>query len=206
MRWSIFRVFGFISLSILIFTPFLYSKEEQSTTYKCNRIFEIRKKEILEISLKISDQQQELDAKQLASANIIKQKNKKLNDKEESLNIIKQVLEEKERRIQDKIEENKRILAKIDKKLSDRIRLSFESMDPGKAAAVLGQMNDERASGIIYGMDSKIIGGIFSKMEPLKASKIALVIQRGPPFKTDRLNFIIKKPEELLKNIESDFE
>ena len=78
-------------------------------------------------------------------------------------------------------------------------------MPPGKAAAILQSMSHERSSGIMFSMTPIKIGEIFSKMTPLDASKISLIIKRGPPFKTNKKYFIIKKPESLIDSIEKDF-
>jgi flagellar motility protein MotE (MotC chaperone) len=179
---------------------------QKSISFKCNRIFELRKKELLEISRNINDQQQTLEAEKLASDNVMKIKDKKLKEKEKDLAIVQRVLESREANLKKLLAENKRILAIIEKKLSDRIRESFELMPPGKAAGVLQVMSNERAAGIMFGMIPSKIGEIFSKMNPVDASKVSLIIKRGPPFKTSKKYFIIKKPKELIKNIEQDFE
>ncbi len=185
--------------------PKLGAAGEQSISFKCNRIFEIRKKELLETSRSINEQQQELEAEKLASENIMKIKDKKLKKKEEDLASIQRVLEIREANIEKLVKENKAILATIEKRLSDRVRESFEMMPPGKAAGILQIMSPERSAGIMYGMISNKIGEIFAKMSPENASKISLVIKRGPPFKTNKKFFIIKKPEKLIESIEKDF-
>lgn len=178
---------------------------QKSVSFKCNRIFELRKQELLDISRNITDQQQELDAEKLASENIIEIKDKKLRQKEKDLDTIKAVLEKKERTIRKLLAENKRILRNIEKRLADRVREAYESMPPGKAALSLEAMSNERSAGIMYGMKSAKIGEIFAKMTPQKSSEIALVIKRGPPFKTNKKHFILKKPENFLDNIIKDF-
>lgn len=135
----------------------------------------------------------------------MKIKDKKLKEKEKDLETVQRVLETKEAAVKKLIKANKKILATIEKRLADRVRESFESMPPGKAAAIFESMDNERAAGIMYGMIASKIGEIFAKMDPTNASRVSLIIKRGPPFKKNKKFFIIKKPEKLIESIEKDF-
>jgi flagellar motility protein MotE (MotC chaperone) len=107
----------------------------------------------------------------------IEEREKKLNMKEFELKTLAQEVDKKlqEIKIQRKFLEE--LLATRDEVQQKKIRsLSkiFEKMDPVKAAAILDDLEDDLAIGVLEGMKSKSAGKLLSQLDQEKAARLSV--------------------------------
>jgi flagellar motility protein MotE (MotC chaperone) len=96
---------------------FLYSSlfaiQTSDKIFRCTKIFEQRKGELLVELERIDEQKQALSALKTATENLLKTKEAKLNQKEEELNAKLEEIKAKENSIKTMLQENKKVLADL---------------------------------------------------------------------------------------------
>lgn len=160
----------------------LFSAEDRSFT--CNQIFEQRKGELqLELD-KIDEQQQVLEALRHATENVLSAKEEKLLKKEQEVDAkLQRILDEKAA-VEKMLEQNKVILADIQKAKDDKVIETYTKMKPGAAAAAMAEMDTAVAASIMFNLTPKQSAKIFAKMDAPKAAQLTEILKKGPPFES----------------------
>jgi flagellar motility protein MotE (MotC chaperone) len=192
-----------LPISILSITNVIPKKED--STFKCNRVFESRKNELVELLDSINDKKQILESINNATKSVLERKAKSLAKRKINLDEKEKIVNTKIRRLQAAIKRNERILKEIKSILENRITKTYTKMGAAKAAAILDIMENDEAAGILFLLKPKVMSNVLSKMTPQKASVVTLLIKQGPPFKKDTTRYAIKKPDILEKAIKEDF-
>jgi flagellar motility protein MotE (MotC chaperone) len=156
--------------------------------YKCNKIFEQRKAELIRELEKIEEQQQALKVLQNATESMLLKKEEVLLKKEEDLDKRSQKVDKKNKNIMAILEENKKILEQIRTAVKSKVVKSFAQMGADQAASIFQAMAPEIAAGILFNMKPKKMGEILSKMSPASASGLTVLLNNGPPFKDVKKN------------------
>ena len=170
------RVFSFFIFSFVVFA------QEGRNVVDCNIIFEQRKDEILKELEKIDEQQQALQALQSATQSVLDQKDADLKKREAEVSNQKKEIEEKEQRIASLLKKNEEILKQIQNAIGSKLNDTYSSMKDSKSAAILENLPESEAAQILFGLDTKVMSKILSKMNPQKAATLTQIIQKGPPF------------------------
>jgi len=182
-------------LMITIFIVTLFSTD----VYDCNKVFDERKNELLDELEKIDEQQQSLESLQAATSAMLKNKEKRLLEKEQELNTkmknVTQILKD----IKEEHKKNKQVLSTIQKGIDTKIIKAYSKMGSGKAALILAQMQIHEACKIMFDLQPKQVGSILEKIPPAKAAKITVMLQGGPPF----LDFVNNHDVDKSKSIDT---
>ena len=181
-------------------------ENRNSIAYKCNSVFESRKNELLDVLDRIDDEKQVLESLNSATKNILDRKSRSLDKKENFLLEKEKKVNVKLARLKALVKKNEKILKEIKDVLNNKITEAYSKMGASKAANILNEMDFEKAAGILFNLEPKSMSNILAKMEAASASEVTLIIKRGPPFKTDINTFAIKKPENIEKALQKDFE
>jgi flagellar motility protein MotE (MotC chaperone) len=172
--------------------------------YDCNKIFDDRKSELIYELEKIDEQQQSLESLQAATNAMLNEKKEKLKIQEKEIQEQKAKIEQMLKEIDEKIDKNKKILADIKQTKDNKLIQSYAKMGAGKAALILAKLQTHEAANIVFYLDPKLIGSLLEKMQPDKAAKLTIMLQKGPPFLDFVNNHDIDTPESI-KTIEDDF-
>ncbi|OQX73455.1 MAG: hypothetical protein B6D59_05605 [Campylobacteraceae bacterium 4484_4] len=151
----------------------------------CNKIFELRKAELLREVERIDEQQQAYEAFVAASKAVLKKREEKLRKREQELNATLRKVEETKRKVVEIYDANKKLLEEIQKAKTDKLSATYLKMKESKAAAILDKMPRKEAARILFHLTPKKISKIMAKMDPKIASEVTLLLEKGPPFDTD---------------------
>jgi flagellar motility protein MotE (MotC chaperone) len=168
---------GFV-LSIMILS--LYAK---NSTVDCNKIFDLRKQEIVRELQEIEESKQSLEALKNANESLFSKKELQLSNREENLSSERQKVDAIKKETLATFEKNKVLLQDIKKAKDDKISSAYLKMKDAKAAAILDKMKAHEAALILFNLTAKKIAKIMAKMEPMHASIITKLLHQGPPFK-----------------------
>jgi flagellar motility protein MotE (MotC chaperone) len=161
---------------------FLYSSlfaiQTSDKIFRCTKIFEQRKGELLVELERIDEQKQALSALKTATENLLKTKEAKLNQKEEELNAKLEEIKAKENSIKTMLQENKKVLADLKSTKMSKLAQTYAKMKAGAAAGILSDMPPEDALAILRSLKPKVVGKIFTKMDPKKAAKLTELLQK----------------------------
>jgi len=164
----------FILLHLLLAS--LLSLETSDKLFECTEIFKERKSELLVELERIDEQKQALSALQIATEELLKKKETRLNEKEEVVDKKLLEIKEKEDSIKQMLTKNEGILEELKNIKMDKIGQTFAKMKEASAAAILSDMENEEAASILSSLKPKTVGKILSKMEPKKASDLTLLL------------------------------
>lgn len=154
----------------------------EKATVDCNKIFELRKQEILKELERIDEQTQSLEALKKANEELLLKKEKQLIEKEEEIkNQLAEVQKTKDEALV-LFEENKKVLENIKDAKDDKLSQTYLKMKEGKAAAILDNMKQSEAALILFNLTPKKISKIMAKMDPQNASTVTKMLSDGPPF------------------------
>lgn len=166
---------------LALFAGSIFANETKNVI-DCNVIFEQRKEEILRELEKIDEQQQALQALQSATQSVLDQKDADLKKREEAISNQKKEIEEKEQKIAKLLKKNEDILEQIRNATKSKLNDTYAGMKDSKSAAILENLPEDEAATILFGLDTKVMSKILSKMNPQKAATLTQIIQKGPPF------------------------
>jgi len=154
----------------------------ENATVDCNKIFELRKQEILKELERIDEQEQSLEALKNANEELLLKKETQLAEKEAEIkNELEKVQKTKEEAVA-LYEKNKKVLADIKDAKDDKLSQTYLKMKENKAAAILDKMEQGEAALILFNLTPKKISKIMAKMNPTNASTITKLLSDGPPF------------------------
>ena len=167
---------------IFLISLFFATLQAKTDLIDCDKIFEQRKDEILREMERIDERQQEFEAYQEASKDLMKQKNEKLSLKLDELNATLTKVEKTKKEVLQLYEDNKKLLEEIKIAKDDKVRDTYLKMKDKKAAAILDNMPRDKAAKILFTLNPKKISKIMAKMNPVYASEVTLLLKEGPPF------------------------
>jgi len=166
----------FILLHLLLAS--LLSLETSDKLFECTEIFKERKSELLVELERIDEQKQALSALQIATEELLRKKESRLNEKEEVIDKKLFEIKEKESSIKQMLSKNEEILTEIKSIKMNKIAQTFAKMKDASAAAILSDMNNEEAAEILSSLNPKNVGKILSKMDAKKASDLTLLLAK----------------------------
>lgn len=169
----------------IIFTMFILVSALFSETVDCTQVFEERKIELLKEIEKIDEARQSFEALQAATNALFDKQREKLDEERDDINATMREIAQKEENIKKMLEENKKLLEKIDGAKNDKISDSYSKMKDSAAAAILEELPINESAAVIFTLQSKKVSKIMAKMDPKKASQITQRLVQGPPFYDD---------------------
>ena len=166
-------------ISILFFiSSSLFAIQTSDKIFECTKIFEQRKGELLVELERIDEQKQALNSLKIATENLLKKKKAKLDQQEEALKKKMAKVTKKENNIKILRDENKKILEDIRNTKMSKISQTFSKMKDAAAAGVLSDMPTADAVAILQSLKPKVVGKIFTKMDPTKAAKLTELLAK----------------------------
>jgi len=162
----------YILLFLFFYSSSLLAIQTSDKIFKCTKIFEQRKGELLVELERIDEQKQALSALKTATEDLLKRKKAKLDQQEEEVNNKLSEISEKEKKIQAMLDENKKLLKELKKTKMSKIAQTYAKMKAGAAASILSDMPTEDAVAILRSLKPKVVGKIFTKMDAKKAAKL----------------------------------
>lgn len=166
----------FILLHLLLAS--LLSLETSDKLFECTEIFKARKSELLVELERIDEQKQALSALQIATEELLRKKEARLNEKEAIVDKKILEIEEKEESIKKMLAKNEGILEELKSIKMDKVAQTFAKMKDASAAAILSDMDNEDAANILSSLKPKTVGKILSKMDAKKASDLTLLLAK----------------------------
>jgi flagellar motility protein MotE (MotC chaperone) len=146
--------------------------------FECTEIFKERKSELLVELERIDEQKQALSALKVATEELLKKKETRLNQKEEIVDKKLTEISAKEESIKKMLQRNEEVLKETKSIKMDKIAQTFSKMKPASAASILSDMEAEDAVSILSSLKPKIVGKILTKMDAKKASVITLLLAK----------------------------
>ncbi len=136
---------------LLIFLAFasLHALETSDKLFECTEIFKARKSELLVELERIVEQKQALSALKTATEELLKKREAKVTQDEESVNAKLKEISAKEESIKNMLQKNEEILKSIKEISMDKVSQTFSKMKPASAAGVLSEMDPKEALAII---------------------------------------------------------
>jgi len=165
--------------TILLLAGLLYGEK---VPVDCNKIFELRKAELLKEVERIDERQQSYEAFVAASKAVLKKREERLAQKARELDATLQKVEETKRKVVEIYDKNRKLLEEIKKAKDDKLSATYLKMKESKAAAILDTMPRKDAAKILFNLTPKKISKIMAKMDPKIASEVTLLLEKGPPF------------------------
>lgn len=150
---------------LLVFYTFttLYAGSEDTGTFLKRGIASVEERRIL-VSLqqekeKVEEREKKLDAREFELKTLAQEVDKKLQEIKVQRKFLEELLTARDEARQKQL----RSLSKI-----------YEKMDPVKAAAILNELDDDLAIGVLEGMKSKSAGKLLSQLERDKAARLSV--------------------------------
>jgi flagellar motility protein MotE (MotC chaperone) len=165
--------------SVLITVLFIVSAMAKSSLLDCNQVFEQRKDELARELDRVDKRQQEFEAYQEASMELMDKKKRKLREKIDELNATLTKVEATKKEVIKLYEDNKKTLDDIQTSKDNKISATYLKMKEKKAAAILDNMPREKAAKILSMLTPKKISKIMEKMNPIYASEVTLILKEG---------------------------
>jgi len=164
----------FILLHLLLAS--LLSLETSDKLFECTEIFKERKSELLVELERIDEQKQALSALQIATEELLRKKESRLNEKEAIVDKKLSEIREKENSIKKMLAKNEETLQDLKSIKMDKVAQTFAKMKDASAAAILSDMDNKEAATILSSLKPKTVGKILSKMDAKKASDLTLLL------------------------------
>ncbi len=152
----------------------------------CNKVFEERKGEILRLMDRLDDDQQAFEIYKDAQNALLEKRERKIDEKLQEVNATLQKVEKTKQEIVDIYDKNKKLLQEIKKAKDDKITGAYLKMKDSKAASILDAMPRARAARILFNLTPKKISKIMAKMDPDIASEVTALLTKGPPFDSNQ--------------------
>lgn len=188
-----------ILTAILFFKFYIFAYD---IPVDCTQIFEARKAEIVKEMDIIDEQRQSLEAFRASISALYDENLAKLNKKESDINISLRNLEQKKMDIEAQVAKNSKILNELKLMTADKVSASYAKMKDQAAADILSDMSTVQAASIMYALEPKKISSVMAKMQPNIASKITLMLTKGPPFVDDAKSENFNAPSGNLLNFD----
>ena len=165
-------------LGLFLLSSSLFSLQTSDKLFECTEIFQERKSELLVELERIDEQKQSLSALKTATEELLKQKESKLDRREEILNNRLVDIEKKEKNTKEMLAKNEAILKEIKKIKMNKIAQTFAKMKAGASANILSDMDEQEAVAILQSLKPKTVGQILTKMDAKKASKLTQLLAK----------------------------
>ncbi len=165
-------------LLVLFTLSSLSALQTSDRLFDCTEIFKERKSELLVELERIDEQKQALSALKMATEELLKKKESRLNQKEELIDNKLSEITQKESKIKKMLEENEIILKEVRSTKMSKIAQTFAKMKAGAAANILSGMDPKEASAILTSLKPKTVGQILTKMDAKKASELTLILAK----------------------------
>ncbi|WP_415397315.1 MotE family protein [Sulfurimonas sp. CS5] len=169
MRIFILFMFTFTSLIAL---------QTSDRLFDCTQIFKERKSELLVELERIDEQKQALSSLKIATEELLKKKEIRLEQKEEIVDRKLNEITIKEESIKKMLKRNEKVLKEIKNLKMDKIAQTFSKMKAGSAASILSDMDAQEAASILSSLKPKTVGKILTKMDSQKASVLTLLLAK----------------------------
>ena len=156
----------------------LFALQTSDRLFDCTEIFQERKSELLVELERIDEQKQALNSLKVATEELLKQKESKLNQTEELVNEKLAKITQKEKNVQEMLKKNEMILEELKSTKMSKIAQTFAKMKPASASNILSDMNEQEAVDILQSLKPKVVGKILTKMDPKKASKLTQLLSK----------------------------
>ena len=143
----------------------------------CYEIFDQKRAELEAEAEKVLEQREAFEALKNTYLSLMKKKEAKLKKQQSEINATLKKIEDKKTAIENLVNQNKKILADIQKAKLDKITQSYAKMRPKNAANILANMKDKDALEILQKLPPKIVAKIFAKMDPNKAATLTQMMQ-----------------------------
>ncbi len=159
------------AIFILIFiTCTLNAKQDE-----CLALFEQKKSQLDAKLAEIENAQKTSEALKAANEDLHVKRMQKLQEEiEKNETILKKIQELKE--------ENEKLLSTIKGLKQNSLSKTYNKMRDSSVADILETMNLSEAANILFSLPVKKVARILSYMNPHVASKLSLLLQKGPPF------------------------
>ena len=152
--------------------------EQSDRLFECTEIFRERKSELLVELERIDEQKQALNALKIATEELLRKKEIKLNEKEQEVDAKLALVSEKEARVEKLLHANEEVLKEIKDIKMGNVSQTFSKMKPAAASQILSEMQEEEAVAILRSLKPNIVGQIFAKMEAAKASRLTTLLTK----------------------------
>ena len=152
--------------------------EQSDRLFECTEIFRERKSELLVELERIDEQKQALNALKIATEELLRKKEIKLNEKEQEVDARLALVSEKEARVEKLLHANEEVLKEIKDIKMGNVSQTFSKMKPAAASQILSEMQEEEAVAILRSLKPNIVGQIFAKMEAAKASRLTTLLTK----------------------------
>lgn len=152
--------------------------EQSDRLFECTEIFRERKSELLVELERIDEQKQALNALKIATEELLRKKEIKLNEKEQEVDAKLALVSEKEARVEKLLHANEEVLKEIKDIKMGNVSQTFSKMKPAAASQILSEMEEEEAVAILRSLKPNIVGQIFAKMEAAKASRLTTLLTK----------------------------
>jgi flagellar motility protein MotE (MotC chaperone) len=169
MKFLIVVFFAFASLNAL---------QTSDRLFDCSEIFKARKNELLSELERIDEQKQSLSALKAATEELLKKKEYRVSQNEESVSKKLADITAKEKAIKATVAQNEKILKEMKELKMSKMSEAFAKMKPANAAGVLSAMTPLEASNILTTLKADLISKILGKMDPKKASEITNIMTK----------------------------
>lgn len=164
-------------LIILLFGITLFAD-----TIDCTKVFEERKVELLAEIEKIDEARQSFEALQAATNSLFDKQKAKLRKEKSDIDATMSAVTAKEKKIEQMLEENKKLLEAIDGAKNDKISDTYAKMKDSAAAGIIEELSVDEGAAVLFTLQAKKVSKIMSKMTPKRASEITTRLRVGPPF------------------------
>ena len=165
-------------LFTLLLTSTLSALQTSERLFDCTEIFKERKSELLVELERIDEQKQALSALKIATEELLKQKESKLSQQEEIVNLKLADVKEREKNIKDILAKNEATLKELKSTKMSKISQTFSKMKAASAANILSDMPAQDAVGILNSLKPKVVGKILTKMKAEKASELTQILSK----------------------------
>jgi len=146
--------------------------------FDCTEIFKERKSELLVELERIDEQKQALNALKIATDELLKKKEVRINQREGEIDSKLETITQKENSIKKMLAKNENILKEMKKIKMNKIAQTFAKMKSASAANILADMKEKEALVILQSLKAKVIGKILAKMDAKKASKLTVLLSK----------------------------
>lgn len=169
-------------MRLLLIITFLYtslfSLQTSDKLFECTEIFKERKNELLVELERIDEQKQALNSLKTATEELLKQKESKLSQQEETVDAKLLDITNKEANIKKMMVRNEAALKELKTTKMSKIAQTFSKMKPAAASNILSDMDAIEASTILSSLKPKVVGKILTKMDAKKASELTQLLSK----------------------------
>ena len=172
-------------MRVVLIVLLFISLQAKENLVECNKIFEAKKGELLQVLDEIDEKRDEFNLYKEKMLKVLQKKEEVIAKKEKEIQeILKkaQKLKDDAKKIK---EENQKILKNIKEAKSDKISKTYMKMRDSKAAAIFDTMDVKDSARILFGLKASKISKIMAKMNPQKAATITKLLENNKAFLKD---------------------